>query len=95
MTNARTPPHPGAAGERPGGGEEDQQVDARVFEEVDAVGKEGDGSDRERDGELDPEVAQVEERNDEHDPPESPDLRHGSILAAPGARWAQTGARGW
>ena len=37
---------------------EDQQIDRAVFEKIDAVGEERDRTDRERDGEFDPEVCQ-------------------------------------
>ncbi len=55
-----------AAGpERPAGGDEDEQVDARVLEEVDAVGEQRDRSDDPRDRELDAEVGEVEQGHQE------------------------------
>jgi len=44
----------------------DQQIDRRVFEEIDRVGEQRHRTDRSRDSELDPEIAEIERRNDEH-----------------------------
>ena len=46
--------------------DKDQEVDRRVFEEIDAVGEERDGADPKRDGELHAEIGEVQKRDDEN-----------------------------
>ena len=53
---------------RPCDGNEDQQVNRRVFEEVDAVGKQRHRADRQRHRELDAEIAEIEQRDGKHHP---------------------------
>ena len=42
----------------------DQQIDRRIFQKIDAVREQGHRPDRGRDGELDAEVAEVQDGND-------------------------------
>ncbi len=41
----------------------DQEIDRGIFEEIDAVGEKGDGTDMKRDSKLDAEVSEVKDSN--------------------------------
>ena len=52
---------------RPCHGEEDQQVDGGVFEEIDAVGEQRDRTDGQRHGKLDAEIREIEQGDGQYD----------------------------
>ena len=62
--------HQGTPGEWPAQGDKDQQIDRGVLEEVDAVREEGDRACHERDGELDEEVREVQDRHHKDNAPQ-------------------------
>ena len=54
--------------------DENEDVDGGIFEEVDGIREQGHGPDPKRHRELDPEIAQVQQRHEPHGPAQCCDI---------------------